>query len=179
MGHAVKVSRACTENSSHRYGPRAPEVLARYPLSAYPSPSLALATLDTDATWACPALGTDRAAARRTAVYGYEFADEDAPPLFPVPNFPLGASHAAELQYLFRFPAPLPDPQKRLSARMIDYWTAFARTGRPSAPGAPAWSMFRPASSDVLSLAPGAGGIHPVDLAAEHQCGFWATFATR
>jgi para-nitrobenzyl esterase len=161
---------------NQRYGPRAPEVLAHYPLTTYPSPSLALATLNTDASWACPALGTDRAAALRTPVYAYEFADENAPVLFPVPNFPMGAFHAAELQYLFPFGTALSEPQQRLSAQMVEYWTRFARTGQPSTAGMPQWPRFQPSSVRVLSLAPEPVGIHPVDLAAEHQCGFWATF---
>jgi para-nitrobenzyl esterase len=58
---------------------------------------------------------------------------------------------------------------------MVDYWTAFARTGDPNGPGRPYW---RPASKgDVhgLSLAPtDQGGIKRVDLSTEHHCEFWS-----
>ena len=109
-------------------------------------------------------------------MYAYEFADENAPALFPVPNFPMGAFHAAELQYLFPLGTALSEPQQRLSAQMVGYWTAFAHTSRPTTAGGPAWPRFQPSSVAVLSLAPGPAGIHPVNLAAEHQCRFWATF---
>lgn len=55
---------------------------------------------------------------------------------------------------------------------MTGYWTGFARTGVPRAAGAPAWPRSGPGGT-VLSLAPGAGGIHPVDVRAEHRCALW------
>jgi para-nitrobenzyl esterase len=58
---------------------------------------------------------------------------------------------------------------------MIGYWTSFAWTGHPGHPGAPAWLVTRPgyAEQPALRLAPGPGGIGPVNAAAEHQCRFW------
>lgn len=55
---------------------------------------------------------------------------------------------------------------------MTDYWTAFARTGVPQAPGAPAWPRD-PSAVSALSLAPGADGIRTVDARAEHHCALW------
>jgi para-nitrobenzyl esterase len=63
----------------------------------------------------------------------------------------LHAFHAAELPYLFgtfngtppRWPAVPDTPRERtLSDAMIDYWTSFARSGRPSARRAPVWPAY-------------------------------------
>jgi para-nitrobenzyl esterase len=64
----------------------------------------------------------------------------------------LHAFHASELPYMFgtlrrtppRWPRiPATRRERELSAAMLDYWSSFARTGRPVAEGAPAWPAFR------------------------------------
>jgi para-nitrobenzyl esterase len=65
--------------------------------------------------------------------------------------------------------------QRTLADQMIAYWTRFAHTGDPNGPGRPRWARFTPTGSRVLALAPGQAGIRPVDVSAEHQCGFWNT----
>jgi para-nitrobenzyl esterase len=55
-------------------------------------------------------------------------------------GFPYGAAHESEIQYLFRYtgapyPATLPASQQDLAASMRNSWLAFARSGRPAAPG--------------------------------------------
>jgi para-nitrobenzyl esterase len=105
------------------YGASAPAVLARYPLSAYPSPDLAYAQVLTDPVFSCPALEADNLAAR-TGVYAYEFSDPDPPNDFGLTfTFPLGAAHSTELQYVFgRIPVqdtapPFTAPQLALSGQ--------------------------------------------------------------
>ncbi|MFB7463487.1 carboxylesterase/lipase family protein [Streptomyces sp. NPDC056224] len=147
---------------------------ASYPLSAYPTPAVAWAALLSDASFTCPALRDGGALARHVPAYGYRFSDGDAPNatgLPEVPELPYGASHGFELPYLFAL-VPLADPQQELADRMTGYWTRFARTGVPAAAGAPQWPRHRSPAS-VLSLAPGAGGIRPVDARAEHHCALW------
>ncbi len=56
---------------------------------------------------------------------------------------------------------------------MIAYWTSFARTGVPSAAGEPTWPKLTGATGPTLQMNP--GGIRTVDIAVEHQCGFWNT----
>ncbi|MFE2125421.1 carboxylesterase/lipase family protein [Streptomyces amritsarensis] len=149
-------------------------VEAAYPVAAYPTPAIAWATLLTDASFICPTLRDGAALGRHVPTYGYRFSDRGAPNftgLPPVPGLPFGAAHGFELPYLFTI-TPLTEPQRRLADRMADYWTAFARTGVPAAPGAPQWPRLG-ASARVLSLAPGADGIRTVDARAEHHCALW------
>ncbi|CAM5291127.1 carboxylic ester hydrolase [Streptomyces abikoensis] len=161
------------------FGTSAGAVEAQYPLSAYPTPALAWSALLTDATFACGSYRANQALAGRVPTYAYEFADRDAPLVEGIPvrsGFPYGASHAFELAYLFTaFPLqkPLTEAQVALSDRMTGYWTRFARTGDPNAPGAPRWPLFRERDPLTLSLAPGAGGIRPFDFGAAHHCAFW------
>src|SRR5262249_15474355 len=64
-------------------------IAARYPLSAFPSPSVALGAVGTDAIFACPALTIDRSVSRFVPTFGYEFNDENAPENFlPPVSFP-------------------------------------------------------------------------------------------
>ncbi len=63
----------------------------------------------------------------------------------------LAGFHAGEVPFVFgtmtatppAWPA-IPDTstERRLSAAMLDYWTSFARSGRPSSANGPLWSAF-------------------------------------
>jgi para-nitrobenzyl esterase len=65
----------------------------------------------------------------------------------------LEAFHGAEVPFVFGsfaytpagWPA-IPDTadERRLSGAMLDYWTSFARNGRPVAAGGPDWEVFAP-----------------------------------
>jgi para-nitrobenzyl esterase len=158
----------------------AARIQAVYPLSGYPSPDLAYAAVFTDARFSCPALQADTLA-WRSGVYGYEFADENAPNDFGITfSFPLGAAHSTELQYVFgKIPfadatPPFTPAQFALSAQMMAYWTRFAAAGNPNGGGAPYWPRFRPASQKVQTLVPDGTGPR-AGFAAEHHCAFWST----
>lgn len=170
------------------FGPAAPAVEARYPAAGHPTPALAWAAVLTDRSLACTTLAADRAIAARAPglpLYGYEFSDADAPVLAGLPanlGFPYGAAHGFEMPFLFpSLPTeqPLTEAQRALSDRMVGYWTAFARTGDPNTADAPRWPVLRPSPAlgrsawSVQSLAPGPGGIRPVDAYAAHHCAFW------
>ncbi|MFK4086054.1 carboxylesterase/lipase family protein [Kribbella sp. NPDC020789] len=152
-------------------------VLARYPVERFHSAGEALSAVVTDWAWGCPVLDRDRALAAHTPVYAYEFADEKAPwfSTLPKPNFPTGAFHGAELQYLFadeQLPGPATDAQKRLAGTMLRSWSQFAHTGDPNGAGAavPRWLPFQDGAY-VQSLAP--ERIGSTDLARGHSCAFW------
>ncbi|MFJ3876141.1 carboxylesterase/lipase family protein [Streptomyces sp. NPDC090077] len=157
------------------FGAEAPAVAAAYPAGSFATPALAWAALLSDASFTCPTLRDGRALARHVPAYGYLFADGEAPNFLGLPElagFPFGAAHGFELPYLFAT-VDLAEPQRALAGRMADYWTRFARTGAPDAPGAPVWPRFAPGTPSVLELAPVPGGIRPVDPEAAHHCALW------
>jgi para-nitrobenzyl esterase len=114
--------------------------------------------------------------AQYVTVHAYEFNDEHAPsPEFPQLNFPLGAFHSADVQYLFNrlgVPAPFTPDQQRLSQSMIAYWTQFARSGDPNSPGQPSWAPYDPATDERLSLVAPVPQIES-GFATDHKCAFW------
>ncbi|MDZ4264863.1 MAG: carboxylesterase family protein, partial [Mycobacterium sp.] len=161
------------------FGPDAAVVAGRYPLDRYDgSAPLAYAAAVTDADFACVDERIVDDLARHQSVYAYEFNDRQAPapdPFRTLP-FPVGASHSLELRYLFDIGgAPDLDPaQQTLSDQMIDYWSAFVRTGTPNGDGLPDWPEVGddPAAGQRLSLEPDA--IRVVDdFEQVHQCAFW------
>lgn len=152
------------------FGAAAGEVAARYPPARHGgSGSLAFAAAVTDWAFACPADRMATGLVRRAPVFGYEFADRDAPapePLRTLP-FPVGATHGLELRYLFDVGGapPLQEAQSRLAADMIAAWGRFVRDGDPGWPaldgnGAP-WRSLSPAGPAVT------------DYRAGHQCAYW------
>lgn len=172
------------------FGSEAAAVEARYPAARHGSPALAWAAALTDRSFTCTTLAAGRAIAAHAPdlpVYAYEFNDAGAPVLAGLPanpGFPYGAAHGFEMPFLFpSFPTetPLTGEQSALSGRMVGYWTDFARTGNPNTVGAPRWPRLRPTSPSgpsVQSLAPGPGGIRPVDAYSAHGCSLWDRLAS-
>ncbi|MFI0712385.1 carboxylesterase/lipase family protein [Streptomyces inhibens] len=150
---------------------RAEEVVHTYPVSETDGGPVFGAVIG-DSNFACPTLRTGSLLAARTPAWRYEFADPHAPRPSPAtPPFPLGATHAAELTYLFDLggnPRDMTPDQKRLAATMIDYWTRFARTGNPNGSDTPHWPR-----STVQSLAP--DHIGPTSPSPTHHCALWST----
>jgi para-nitrobenzyl esterase len=153
-------------------------VLAKYPVTDYSSPAVALATVLGDwggSIGACPVVRSAKAAAAYQPVYAYEFAEDSGQ--VTGEGFPMGSYHGLELPYFWDLNLawnPYPEPtaaQKRLSATMIGYWSAFARSGNPNGPGRPYWPGFGSAGT-VIGLS--TSGIAPTPYAADHRCGFWA-----
>ncbi len=137
---------------------------ALYPPSHFPNPDdnnnpsadEALSQIFTDVVFACNALVSNQLLAKFVPVYAYEFSDPNAPDLFqPLIGFSYGASHAAELQYLFdaatlqgpadaaanaASPAPGASVQpplltaggQQLAREMRRYWTNFVKSGTPN-----------------------------------------------
>jgi para-nitrobenzyl esterase len=149
-------------------------IAARYPLSHFSSPPVALGAVGTDAIFACHALSFDESLSRYVPTYAYEFNDENAPELFlPPVGFPYGAAHASELQYLFSqttvpHPASLTPAQQQLAEAMKQDWTTMAKAGVPAA----GWPRFTSAGQRMLSLVPPRPQAE-TNFSAQHQCAFW------
>jgi len=149
-----------------------------YPLVAYPSPSIALGALGTDAIFACNARTASGLLSQFAPTFAYEFNDPNAPQRFlPPVSFPSGAYHASELQYLFDLQTPVPSPgftpdQQALAGTMVQYWTNFAKRGDPNGAEPPAWPGYTVASDQHQSLVP--AGVAPITtFGADHKCSFW------
>ncbi|HEU4322343.1 MAG TPA: carboxylesterase family protein [Roseiflexaceae bacterium] len=161
------------------FGDAADRVAAEYPIAEYGSPSLAWAAVITDRVWALSTHRQNLLLAAHVPTYAFEFADGNAPPNVPFPpEFPPGAYHNAEVVYQFDLAgeaAALSPEQGRLAEQMNRYWANFARSGDPNGADLPVWQRFDPSAAPpfVQALAPGAGGIAPVDYVAEHRLDFW------
>jgi para-nitrobenzyl esterase len=66
------------------FGASAEKIARKYPLNRYKSPSIAWATVLTDRMWARATREQHTLIAERAPVYGYEFADRDAPMFLPL-----------------------------------------------------------------------------------------------
>jgi para-nitrobenzyl esterase len=153
------------------YGPDAATVLAHYSPQRYSTPSLALATLQTDegrmVGW-CTQLAYNEAHRRRAPVYSYEFAEDSKQ---TSGDLPLGASHGDDIPYFFDSyfgdaPADRPAASRQgLAAELIHRWTAFAHSGRPGAGWVP--------NGQGAALSMSSTRVGLIDAAQEHQCGFW------
>ncbi|GGP89677.1 carboxylesterase/lipase family protein [Streptomyces melanogenes] len=170
-----------TDQITTAYGPAAPQVLAHYPLSGYPSPHEAMSALLTDSTFACQTFATARTFAAQVPTYVYEFDDPDSPTLAgaQMPGLDMANAHSAELAYLHDFTMgdrPLTATQAAFADRMKLRWGAFARTGNPNAPGETRWPTASPRHT-TLVLNP--QNTHTsTTFAADHQCGFWSGLRT-
>jgi para-nitrobenzyl esterase len=88
----------------------------------------------------------------KNKAYVYYFDHRDS-------GFPGGATHLAELPYVFgNLDAPIPiksnkpagPEDKRLSETMSSYWVNFAKTGNPNGEGLPKWPAFDQKESQVM-----------------------------
>jgi para-nitrobenzyl esterase len=153
------------------------QVDAQYPLANYATPAEAYDSIATDFIFACSGrLAEQLRAANGTAVYAYEFNDQNAPMIYlpPATRPRWGAYHAAEIQYLFpttRTGVTYTAAQEALKAQMVSYWTQFTKTGTPNGSG-PTWPQYTAANDTRMSLNPGTSAL-TTDFATRHKCAFW------
>ena len=130
-----------------RYGDLADDYLRLYPRRDLEQTQLA-ATRDAVFGWAAERLVRRQAAIGQDAFLYY--FDHDYPSASAAG---LTAFHASEVPFVFGTfeftPAGWPripntPAEHRLAGAMLDYWTSFARDGRPTAMNGPAWAPFAP-----------------------------------
>jgi para-nitrobenzyl esterase len=165
------------------FGGFAADVVPQYPVVRFAgSAGAASARAVTDGLFVCPLLGLNSALSKYTTVWGFEFADEQAPFPWPAASLRYGAAHTLELQYLFRNftgavgeTKPLSPAQARLSDAMVAYWTNFAKHGNPNAKGLPEWPALADAKQIYLSLVtPEPVRTRAATIDSEHRCDvFW------
>jgi para-nitrobenzyl esterase len=190
VGYEIEAGAAITRDNyvarlRASYGDHADDIAKRYPITADTSPAAAVSRAESDFMPEgplnnCLYLETARLASRFVPVYEFEFADPDAPSVMLTPGFASGAVHSAELPYFYphisfnrRIDGPDVPPQSQpLSRQMVAYWSHFAHTGQPSAPGLAVWPRYH-SPRDVMRLVPGHVGTF--DAATAHQCRFWKT----
>jgi len=162
-------------------------IVAQYPLANYPSPSIALGAVATDAVFACNRQTSTERLSQYVPTYVYEFNDATAPQRYlPPASFPYGAYHESELQYLFDIVtslpgAPLNEAQEKLSRTMVGYWSNFAYSGNPNLGprglAGPLWFRDSRFSSVVQSLElPRPRASSGAAFSNDHHCAFWSSF---
>jgi para-nitrobenzyl esterase len=169
-----------------RYGDLADDFLRLYPSSDL-GESILATTRDALYGWTSERLVRAQTAAGQASFlylfdHGYPAADEAG----------LHAFHASELPYMFgnlertppRWPrVPATAEEVRLSDAMVDYWTSFARDGRPHAAAAPEWApwspdgaymAFRDAPAPSVDLMPGMFELHEQAMCRRRASGVLA-----
>jgi para-nitrobenzyl esterase len=189
LGHPVTAAQfESTIRAS--YGANADRVLAAYPVTAYPSPGIALATVQSDAGSYQRAL-LDARFAKYVPTWAYEFAEEQTPQFAsiylqqqkgdPARSFPFGATHVDDLPYLWEYlgmTLPFTDDELELSDQMIGSWSAFQAAGDPNWPryGAPGadWMILRACDTPPASDQPPAScAAASTDYITDHKLGLW------
>jgi para-nitrobenzyl esterase len=134
-----------------RYGSRADEIAAVYPVANFETPGDALARVVGDSGLVCSTYDSARrAAAPGAPVYMYNVS---WPVLVDVIPF-LGATHGAEIAFVFgSVPAPTADDQA-VAMAMQGYWSRFALTGDPNGDAALAWPLYTDATDQRINFAP-------------------------
>ena len=155
MPHNLTNSRTVYESEIRkRYGDLAPEFLRLYPGSNIRASMLA-ARRDAVFGWSAMRIVRDQAEA---GIHSYLYFFDHPYPAAQARG--LHAFHGSELTYTFghigsdavlppNWPVPVGPKEQALSDAMIAYWTSFARTGVPKAPGQADWPTFAPNKSYI------------------------------
>jgi para-nitrobenzyl esterase len=142
------------------YGQRADKILAAYPHATDDEASRSAQDLMRDSLFAWPTWAWARlqSARGRNKAFVYYFDHR-------TPQSPNGATHAAELGYVFRTldaRGGTPRPEDTATSELMSrYWTNFAKTGDPNGPGLPEWPAFDEKGQRVMVF-DGDSGAQPV-----------------
>jgi para-nitrobenzyl esterase len=164
------------------FGPRFTQRLeAKYPVASFASPSVREIAM-AQAQKSCTERFMEQSWSKFVPVYAYEFRERTAPSYFQPVSYPMNAFHTSELQYLFPLfhggqgtAHPLNAAQEHLSDILVDYWSTFARTGAPDAPGhsdLPAWPRYS-ADKDNIQAIDLPGQTQVGGYGKMYDCDFW------
>jgi para-nitrobenzyl esterase len=131
-----------------RFGSDANAFLTIYPVRNEAEKTASqLAAFSDEAAWQARFFAR-AAAATGAKSYLYSFVHE--PPV-AAGAVNRGATHTAEIAYMFNNPQPpWTDVDRRLADRMSSYWLNFVRTGDPNGAGLPPWPVFVAGSGERL-----------------------------
>jgi para-nitrobenzyl esterase len=158
------------------------EVLARYPLDAYPQPYFALSAALSDngnfyyqALGGCVTANLADALSASTTTYAYELDDPEFKWPLGTSYIAQGATHASDLSFLFETNPSLTEPfdatQQALADQMVRAWGAFIRGGNPTT-AEHAWPEYDTNQRRMLYLEPDAVAV-TTDFRERHNCEFW------
>src|SRR5690606_35798660 len=165
LGKETMTAAVFIANAKTRFGDRADDLLKVYPASNDDEAVESAAALAGDffigySTWKW--IEVHRATGN-APVYRYSFDRKiPVPPDLTINGKPataedVGARHAGEIEYVFGQLDTVPkvtwtDADRRLSDRMMTYWSNFAKAGDPNGSGLPEWPAYDPATPRVLHL---------------------------
>jgi para-nitrobenzyl esterase len=125
------------------------DVLAAYAPRSYPSAKQAYDALVTDLVFTCPARQESRGLRQHQPnVYRYLFSHVSE----QLRSKGLGATHSAELPFVFGTVSSPSNVERGLATTMIGYWTQFAKTGDPNHASAPHWPVYDASRDTYLEL---------------------------
>ncbi len=141
----------------HSFGALPPPLVSAYPHATDQEARQARLDLERDLrfAWDMWAWARLQAGTGHSSVYTYSFTQR---PPFPARSVyeGWGASHFAELWYVFDHPDQAPwhwsVADRKVADEMSSYWVNFARSGNPNGEGLPLWPEFTNTDSKVIYL---------------------------
>jgi para-nitrobenzyl esterase len=141
----------------HSWGELPAPIVAAYPYATDAGARRARLDLERDLRfgWDMWAWARLQAGGGKSSVYYYSFRQE---PPFPAGSVydGWGASHFAELWYVFdhldQAPWPWSSADRRVADEMSSYWVNFARSGNPNGRGLASWPAFTRQDGRVLYI---------------------------